>query len=162
VKDSDAEEPLEESSDMLYEGVHLSVGWLDVAPGSRPAKREYRKVPQGLVLASLEAIDSLLRAGVPVGTNLWENWTHKGVKVWEIKAPKQRAQVIVRLLCHKGEGYEFFVALVRQKQCQTLPGSWKNTAANRIKQSIANGGPSQSVTREDPEKPPASGDQGDE
>jgi hypothetical protein len=123
------------------EGPHvLRVYWLEVG-GKTPAKSEYEKISnKPKVMAALTAIDTVLLSGRPfVPDTLLETFTWANVKLIEIKAPK-RGKIITRLLVYRESGWDLFVAFVDQKKSQKLPDTWKTTAANRVKRTLAEGG----------------------
>ena len=131
--------PLEER--IVFRGATLCVYWLLTPPASMPARKEYAKqVDDAEARAAMQAIDEFLTEGEKVPKTLLEKWDHKGVVVWEIKAP-QTGKIINRLLCHRGSNWDLFVALARQKGSQVIELSWKETTAIRIKRSLAAGGP---------------------
>jgi hypothetical protein len=125
----------------LFLGSRLEVYWLALPGNSLPAKRDYdKKVDETEVMAALATIDRLLVAGQRIPPSRMQKVTIKGVTLWEFKAPPQ-GRLIYRLLCHRGEDWTFYVAYAGAKKSQDLPQAWKETAAARIKQSLAAGGP---------------------
>lgn len=118
----------------------LKVYWLEVG-GVTPAKSDYDawgSKPQ--VLAALTMIDQLVSSGIPVPKSKVESFVHDKVKLVEIKAPP-RGKSIFRLLAYREKDWDVFVAFAREKKTQSLPGNWKATAASRVKQALAEGGP---------------------
>jgi hypothetical protein len=125
----------------LFLGNRLQVYWLALPGNALLAKRDYdKKVDETEVMAALAAIDRLLVAGEPIPPSRMQKVTVKGVALWEFKAPP-RGRLIYRLLCHRGEDWEFYVAYAGVKKSQDLPQPWKEAAAARIKQSLGAGGP---------------------
>lgn len=125
----------------LFLGNQLQVYWLALPGNALPAKRDYdKKVDEDEVMAALATIDRLLAAGEPIPRSRLQKVTAKGVTLWEFKAPPH-GRLIYRLLCHRGEGWSFYVAYAGAKKSQDLPQPWKETAAARIKQSLGAGGP---------------------
>jgi hypothetical protein len=118
----------------------LVVYWLEV-DGKTPAKDEYAKIKnQPQVMAALTAMDQLLQSDRRIiPTTIMETFTHRGIKLIEIKAPKT-GKLITRMLAYRDSNWVLFVAFVRQKKSQSLPDDWKDTAANRIKRSRDEGG----------------------
>ena len=125
----------------LFVGEELAVYWLALPDNTLPAKKEYEEeVDDTKVQATLAVIDQLALNNEPVPSTRIEKITHKRVSLWEVKAP-QRGTRIYRLLCHRNQRWELYVALAREKRGQDLPASWKDTAVDRIKRSLAAGGP---------------------
>jgi phage-related protein len=125
----------------LFIGRRLRVYWLSVQ-GELPALREYRReVDDTEVQASLKAIDGFLERGERVPSFLTEKWTYANQAVREVKAPKQQAFRIYRLLCYHGRDWDLYVALAREKKRQSIPNNWKDLAVRRIKESLRHGGP---------------------
>lgn len=117
----------------------LAVYYLQVG-NDLPAKDEYEKLPnRPQVIAALTVIDTLLMEGFPIPKNRAESFNHKGIKLWEIKAP-QRGKMISRLLAYRESEWNMFVALARQKKSQELRDSWKDTASDRVKRALSEGG----------------------
>lgn len=105
-----------------------------------PAKDEYEKLPnRPQIVAALTFIDNFLNDGLPVPKRFMQSFTHRGVKLWEIKAP-QRGKLISRLLAYCESDWNMFLAFARQKKTQELPDSWKDTASDRIKRALSEGG----------------------
>lgn len=126
----------------LYKGDPLNVYWLALPGDSLPAKKQYqKKIDPDEALASFRAIDRIMaERGMAPKTLLEKENLGGGVGAWVIKAP-QRGTVIGRLICHKGQDWNLFVAYCGKKKTQTMPDSWKKTARDRIRESLANGGP---------------------
>jgi hypothetical protein len=125
----------------LFVGDTLGVYWLAMPDNTLPAKKEYEEeVDDTKVQATLAVIDQLAMNNEPIPSTRIAKITHRRESLWEFKAP-QRGTRIYRLLCHRHQRWEFYVALAREKRGQELPQSWKDTASSRIKRSLAAGGP---------------------
>lgn len=125
----------------LFVGNVLHVYWLALPGDTLPGNKEYvKEVDPVEVQAALKAMDDLLAAGERVPSTLMTSWEHKKTKVHEVKAP-QRGREIYRLLCHRSDDWNLYVALARQKKTQAIPKAWKDTAVARIKKSMKGGGP---------------------
>lgn len=125
----------------LFAGDRLAVYWLAMPDNTLPAKKEYEEeVDDTKVQATLAVIDQLALNNEPIPSTRIEKITHRRESLWEVKAP-QRGTRIYRLLCYRHQRWEFYVALAREKRSQELPKSWKDAAADRIKCSLASGGP---------------------
>ena len=125
----------------LFLGEQLQVYWLALPGNALPAQKDYeRKVDDTEVRAALATVDRLLTVGEPVPPRRMEKVTVKGGTLWEFKAPP-RGKRIYRLLCHRHQDWEFYVAYAGEKKGQDLPQAWKDIAAQRIRRSLGAGGP---------------------
>jgi hypothetical protein len=125
----------------LFVGESLAVYWLALPGNTLPAQKEYAQgVDDTKVQAALAVVDQLALNNEPIPSSRLEKVSHRKETLWVFKAP-QRGTRIYRLLCHRHQRWEFYVALAAEKRGQELPRNWKDTAAERVKRSLAAGGP---------------------
>lgn len=107
-----------------------------------PAKKEYEQVidPDDAD-GSFRAIDRFLEGGKPVPKTLIDPLQiGSGMKVWAIKAP-QRGKVIGRIYCYRAGDWDLYAVMCKRKRDQTVRDEWKKTMRERIRRSLASGGP---------------------
>jgi len=109
--------------------------------GLTPARRDYEKYDQKpRVLAALTILDMTLGQDSTGRSSKLETFVHRGVRLWEIKAP-ERGSRIFRLLAYRESDWDLFVAFAKEKRSQQIPAQWKDTAASRVKAAQDEGGP---------------------